>query len=65
LADLAKIDPSLNPTFHYKLDSKFEGSNHMIDYIFTSQNCEVKRFEVVFNKEADYVSDHSGILVEI
>ena len=65
LADLAKIEPQLNPTFHNDLDSNIFGSNQMIDFIFTNMICEVKDFKIVFNKESDYVSDHNGILVEI
>ena len=65
LADLANVDPLLNPTFHFKLDSNAIGNNQMIDFIFASTICDVKKFEIIFNKEEDYVSDHNGILVEI
>lgn len=65
LADLANVDYSKNPTFHNKLDSNELTDNLMIDYIFTNMLCDVKRFEIVFNKPDAYVSDHSGIFVEI
>jgi maltose 6'-phosphate phosphatase len=64
-ADLADIDSYSNPTFHYELDSKIDyKGNRMIDYIFTSHKLALKKFEIVFNNEEDYVSDHSGIMVE-
>lgn len=64
-ADLAKVDPSKNPTFHFELDSSVVGNNRMIDFIFTNTLCDVKKFEIVFNDPKNYVSDHNGILVEI
>lgn len=65
LADLANIEPTVSPTFHFKLDSDVESNNQMIDYIFTNTICNLKRFEIVFDEPNHYVSDHNGILVEI
>ena len=62
-SDLAKINSSLNPTFHYDLDSNLKYDNQMIDFIFLNKKIENIHYEIVFNKEEDYVSDHSGIFV--
>ena len=64
-AQLCGIDPKLNPTFHYDLDSKMKYGNNMIDFIFINKKMDNIKYEIVFNKEEDYVSDHSAIYVQI
>lgn len=65
LSDLANVISSENPTFHFNLDNGMGSNNRMIDFIFTNNLCDIKQFEIVFDKPNEYVSDHSGILVEI
>ena len=63
IADLAQINSFENPTFIYDLDNtNSKNDNKMIDFIFTNQKIEIKKFEIVFKD--DYVSDHCGLYLE-
>lgn len=63
--DLLKLDAKLYPTFHAELDSGLKFDNRMIDYIFVNKPIKIKKYELVFNDKNTFVSDHSGILIEL
>lgn len=64
-SDLFNLNSLQNPTFHFSLDNDLGFSNKMIDFIFTNKKINIKNFQIVFNEEKDYVSDHSGLYLEI
>lgn len=63
--ELANIDPNLNPTFMYDLDSNHYSINQMIDFFALNKEVEIKDYSFAFNKEEEYVSDHCLIKIEI
>ena len=65
VSDLVNLKSLDNPTFHFSLDNNLNKSNKMIDFIFTNKKIYIKKFQIVFNTESEYVSDHNGLFLEI
>lgn len=64
-ASLINIDPVLNPTFRYPLDSIKIAPNRHIDYFFTTNNITVADYKILLKEENEVVSDHFFIYNEI